>query len=143
MSMKKQRIATKNKYCFASEFVSARLMSGFTVDAAAKITGRHVRTISDWEAGKTYCPQWALRLIVLESRYMEALYGLKRDRSRTGRAAELRWSTMAANDSSYRTKPGLRSFERYSGGSKKPLPPENRPSPQKRRWLNMRRYVAG
>ncbi|WP_211453020.1 hypothetical protein [Collimonas antrihumi] len=140
--MKKQRIASKNKYCFPSEFFSARLMSGFSVEAAAKITGRHVRTITDWESGKTYCPQWALRLIVLESRYMEALYGLKRDRSRTGRAAELRWSIMAANDRSYSTKTGLRSFERYSGRSKKPLPPENRLSPQKRRWLSMRRYMT-
>ncbi|MFJ2989660.1 helix-turn-helix domain-containing protein [Collimonas sp. NPDC087041] len=140
--MKKQRIASKNKYCFPSEFSAARLMNGFSVEAAARITGRHVRTIRDWEAGKTFCPQWALRLIVLESRYMEALYGLKRDRSRTGRAAQLGWSMMAANDSMYASGTSIRSLARYSARGKKLLTAESRSTAQKRRWMNMRRSAA-
>jgi hypothetical protein len=142
MSMKKQRIASKNKYCFPSEFVAARIMGGFSVAAAAKITGRHVRTITNWEAGKTFCAQWALRLIILESRYMEALYGLKRDRSRTGRAAQLGWSLMAANDGVYASGTSIRSLERYSARGKKMMKAGSRSMTQKRRWVTMRKHGA-
>jgi DNA-binding transcriptional regulator YiaG len=89
---------SKNKYCFASEFAAARLEAGFSLAGAAKICGRSVRSITDWEAGRQPVPAWALRLIVLESRYMEALYGLQADRGRTGFALGLQRSTMAAND---------------------------------------------
>jgi hypothetical protein len=89
---------SRNKYCFASEFQFARIEAGFSLAGVCKILSRNLRTVSDWEAGKQPCPAWALRLVILESRYMEALYGLQRDRSRTGFALGARRSTMAAND---------------------------------------------
>lgn len=102
--MKKQKFRTKNKYCFASEFIAARLDAGFSVVNVAKILSRDVRTISDWEAGKKPCPAWALRLVILESRHMDALYGLQRNRSRTGFALGSERTTIPANDAIYSTQ---------------------------------------
>jgi hypothetical protein len=89
---------SKNKYCFASEFASARLEAGFSISGTANICARSERTIEDWEAGRTPVPAWALRLIILESRYMAALYDLQRDRGYTGNAVKHRKITFAAND---------------------------------------------
>lgn len=101
--MKKPKFRSKNKYCFASEFTTTRRFGGFSVTHAAKILGRHERTIDDWESGKQPCPAWALRLLMLESRYMDALYGLQADRGRTGFALGHGRSTIAANDPDYQT----------------------------------------
>ncbi|MBF8179091.1 helix-turn-helix domain-containing protein [Herminiimonas contaminans] len=101
--MTKLKIKSKNKYSFASEFAATRHFGGFSVTHAAKILGRHERTIEDWESGKQPCPAWALRLLTLESRYMDALYGLQADRGRTGFALGHGRSTMAANDAEFQT----------------------------------------
>ncbi|RJG00966.1 hypothetical protein [Noviherbaspirillum sedimenti] len=79
--MSKLKIKSKNKFCFASEFEAARLMGGFSVESTAKICCRDSRTIRDWLSGAKPCPAWALRLIVLESRYMDALYRLQTPRA--------------------------------------------------------------
>lgn len=75
------KIKSKNKFCFASEFAAARLMGGFSTRSVAKMCCRDVRTIRDWESGAKPCPAWALRLLVLESRYMDALYSLQAPRA--------------------------------------------------------------
>lgn len=107
VSIMTKKIKTKNKFCFASEFSAARQIAGFPVSAVAKICGRDVRTIKDWESGRKACPQWALRLITLESRYMDALYGLQFDRAIKCAIGTHR-STMAANDSIYSTQVQLK-----------------------------------
>lgn len=65
--MAKPKIKSKNKYCFESEFATARDYGGFSVAHAARICCRHERTINDWESGKEPCPAWALRLITTVS----------------------------------------------------------------------------
>jgi hypothetical protein len=99
----RKKIKTRNKFCFASEFVFAREIAGFPLRDAARICCRDIRTIRDWESGKQPCPAWALRLITLESRYMDALYGIQRDRS-TGFALGLTRTTINANDDTYSTQ---------------------------------------
>lgn len=94
------KIKSRNKFCFASEFEKACEISGFPLDAIAKICCRDQRTIKDWLSGRQPCPSWALRLIVLESRYMDALYGLQRDRS-TGMVFR---DAITANDAAYSTQ---------------------------------------
>ena len=90
---------SKNNYCFPSEFTAACHDAGFSAIAAAKICSRDLRTIKNWEAGRTHVPAWALRLIVLESRYMEALYGLQAtDAGRAGFALGRNRTTTPAND---------------------------------------------
>lgn len=102
--MQSNKFRTKNKYSFASEFVATRQIAGFSVRHAGKLLCRHERTIDDWETGKTPCPAWATRLLMLESRYMDALYGLQRDRSRSGNALGTGRTTMAANDREFDQK---------------------------------------
>ena len=102
--MAKLKIKSRNKYCFGSEFATPRDYGGFSVSHAARICCRDVRTINDWEAGKQPCPAWAVRLLTLESRYMDALYGLQADRGRTGFALGRKRATMAANDREYETR---------------------------------------
>lgn len=101
--MTKLKIKSKNKYSFASEFAATRHFGGFSVTHAAKILGRHERTIDDWESGKQPCPSWATRLLMLESRYMDSLYGIQRGRGQTGQAIGHGRSTVAANDQTYET----------------------------------------
>jgi len=101
----RRKINSRNKYSFGSEFAETRHLSGLTVAQAAKIVSRDVRTITDWEAGKQPCPVWATRLLILESRYMDALYGLQRDRGRTGRCVGYGRDTRAANDKNYSAVP--------------------------------------
>jgi len=100
------KIKSKNKYCFASEFEAARHLSGFSYAQVAKICGRDLKTIKNWESGFKPCPQWALRLIVLESRYMNALYGLQQPREE--RQIKIRgYMTHASNDAYAATWHGL------------------------------------
>lgn len=105
--MRKKKIFTKNNSCFASEFIHAREIAGFPQQTAAKICGRSLKTITNWESGKEPCPSWALRLITLESRYMDALYGLQFDRAIKCAIPPHR-TTMAANDRTYSTQMILR-----------------------------------
>lgn len=109
MSMKKRRISTKNIHCFASAFIHSRELGGISVAKAAQITGRHMRTIKDWEAGKTYCPQWALRLITLEGRYMQKMYDLDYDRTHVGYCVR-RGYAIACNDDQYTSVKTVRPF---------------------------------
>lgn len=90
------KIKSKNKFCFASEFVAARQLGGFSPSSAAKICGRDIRTIRNWESSAQPCPAWALRLIVLESRYMDSLHRLQRARAYESMNLA---RGMAANDS--------------------------------------------
>lgn len=98
-----RKIKTRKKFCFASEFVAARILAGFSVQATAQICCRDQRTIRDWESGAKPCPAWAVRLITLESRYMDALYGIQRDRC-TGFALGPTRTTNPANDDLYSTQ---------------------------------------
>jgi hypothetical protein len=97
------KIKSRNKFCFASEFIAARQIAGFSLASAAKMCGRNVRTVRDWESGAQPCPAWALRLITLESRYMDALYGLQFDRAIQCAVGQHR-TTIAANDRLYSTQ---------------------------------------
>lgn len=78
-------------------------MAGFPLHVAAKMCCRSVRTVQDWESGAQPCPAWALRLITLESRYMDALYGLQYDRAIRYAIGQHR-TTMPANDRTYSTQ---------------------------------------
>jgi hypothetical protein len=98
-----KKIKTKNKYCFASELEAARIIAGFPLHVVAKMCCRDVRTIKDWESGKQPCPAWAVRLITLESRYMDALYGIQRDRC-TGFAEGMYRNPFSANEENYSTQ---------------------------------------
>lgn len=93
----RRKIKTKNKYAFGSELESARIIAGFPLRVVAKMCCRDERTIKDWESGKQPCPAWAVRLITLESRYMDALYGIQRDRC-TGFAEGMYRNPFSAND---------------------------------------------
>lgn len=105
------KIKSRNKYCFASEFEKAAEISGFPLPSIARMCGRDLRTIKDWISGRKPCPAWALRLITLESRYMDALYGIQRDRC-TGFALGLHRTTLTANDPIYSTQLPLKLVQR-------------------------------
>ncbi|PUA19011.1 hypothetical protein C7W93_03650 [Glaciimonas sp. PCH181] len=135
MSMRKRRISTKNIHCFASAFIHSREMGGFSVAQAAKIMGRHIRTITDWEAGNTYCPKWALRLITLEGRYMTKLYDLDRGRTHVGYCVR-RGYPLPCNDEQYASVKVMRpSFKRAIVDQ--PAKPNERILP-KRGWFAVR-----
>lgn len=97
--MARRKMSRKN-FCFPSEFEKACEISGFSLTSIAAICCRDMRTIKNWLSGRQPCPAWALRIVTLESRYMEALYGVQRNRS-TGMVFRNR---ITANDATYSTQ---------------------------------------
>lgn len=101
--MRRKKYSSK-KYSFGSEFAGMRQFCGLPVDVAAKLVGRSVQTVKAWEAGRIPCPAWATRLLQLESRYMEALYGIQDNRAKAGYCDRHHGAAMASNDAEYSTQ---------------------------------------
>jgi hypothetical protein len=76
---------------------------GWPIEHVAKLLCRDARTVRNYLDGKTPIPAWTVRLMLLESRYMDALYGIQRDRG-TGFALGLHRTTITANDPIYSTQ---------------------------------------